>query len=345
MTSQHRRLRLVALCECGAWGPPEQLAWMGPCCGPCWDRQENERVQRVAAIPTDGQATGLTFSPDGRSLAGRDRSGVSVWDVATGARLHHWTRQGLVDKVAFSPEGEWLAWCIPQADRLEVRALGSDLEAMEDGQTFAFGRDRSHLLVHDAAGRLVDHEPAVGWDWLEPEKRVLGLTPRPLRVPFPVRLHDLAVSPDGRMLAAAGDGAGLLFWDVDSGQPLSRAQVGVCVGPVVWSPDGTAVAVGVAAGHWKAILWDVPVGQRRGVIGDNAMLFDLAFTPDGGWLVSCEDGRMRAWEVHAGLERRCVSLFADRVRSLALSPDGRLAALGMESGEIRLWPGEVLRPE
>ncbi|MBY0228008.1 MAG: hypothetical protein K2W96_01880, partial [Gemmataceae bacterium] len=31
---RHGRTRHLVLCDCGAWGEPAALGWMGPCCGP-----------------------------------------------------------------------------------------------------------------------------------------------------------------------------------------------------------------------------------------------------------------------------------------------------------------------
>ena len=36
------RRELIVLCRCGVSGTPERIAWMGQCCGPCFDRQEDE---------------------------------------------------------------------------------------------------------------------------------------------------------------------------------------------------------------------------------------------------------------------------------------------------------------
>src|SRR5208337_2944637 len=73
---------LIAICGCGVFGAPEQLAWMGSCCGPCHDQRE-ERGHPAKPWPDPGKttvfgtvpATALSFrpilacSPDGRTLA------------------------------------------------------------------------------------------------------------------------------------------------------------------------------------------------------------------------------------------------------------------------------------
>jgi hypothetical protein len=35
--------RVLCICECGEWGLPEELAWMGDRCGPCHDRDATDR--------------------------------------------------------------------------------------------------------------------------------------------------------------------------------------------------------------------------------------------------------------------------------------------------------------
>src|SRR5207302_2382916 len=51
---------LTAVCACGVFGPPERLAWMGNCCGPCHDgREEGREPERLGPDP---RTTALTDS-------------------------------------------------------------------------------------------------------------------------------------------------------------------------------------------------------------------------------------------------------------------------------------------
>ena len=62
-------------------------------------------------LPGYRQVQCLTFSPDGRRLAGGKAQYVAIWDAATGQRLHYLGRHGdeTVETLAFSPDGLTLA--------------------------------------------------------------------------------------------------------------------------------------------------------------------------------------------------------------------------------------------
>jgi WD40 repeat protein len=55
-------------------------------------------------------ANGVAFSPDGRRLAtgGNGRDAVKLWDLSTRRELMTLSGQGLIQEVAFSPDGQWL---------------------------------------------------------------------------------------------------------------------------------------------------------------------------------------------------------------------------------------------
>jgi hypothetical protein len=353
VASQHRRSRVLAVCDCGAWGPPERLAWMGPHCGPCFDREDNELLGSPGVLPAGGSVHGVAFSGDGKRLAVLDRWGeVALWDVESG-RPTALPRGsvGLPGKVAFSGDGQYLGWCSSREAQRRLR-----LVRLDDGQSsertafaFAFGPAPGQVIVAESPTALARHD----LNWSPSVLARLGLPwggapvepVMPYRLPYPILCRDLAVSPDGRLLAGAGGERGLCLWNAHSGEPHDRGDEEAC-GPLAWSPDGTVLACGVLARFWKAVLYDVQARQRRAVIGTTAALHALAFSPDGQWLLTCEDDGIRTWHVQTGQERRSLTLpGGERALALAFAPDGRTVALGMSSGRVRLWPADILHPD
>src|SRR5262249_4470554 len=84
---------LQAMCACGAWGRPEELGWMGPCCDACYDRGQEGQAGSPAWIDPrcgtfhgeEGRLMFLASSPDGRTLAaGMNRDRVTLYDTSTG---------------------------------------------------------------------------------------------------------------------------------------------------------------------------------------------------------------------------------------------------------------------
>ena len=336
IVTRHRRSRLLVVCECGAWGEPDRLAWMGRHCGPCFDRGSTELLRSPAVLPAGGSVHGVAFAPEGTRLAVWDGFGeVALWDLEAGRRTG--SCPGAVPppgKLAFGPDGLHLAWWGPRTRELRLARAPAGPSQARRASAFTFTPAPIHLISASATG--IDR-----FDLTSPEQSGNSLFSFPS--PFPLPVLDLAISPDGQVLAAACGALGLCLWDAHSGEPLLRAEEPACTGPLAWSPDGTALACGVSARFWKAILWDALGRQRRFVIGGTAPLHALAFSPDGQWLVTAEEDAIRTWHTGTGQERRALSLpGGERALSLAFSPDGLSVALGMSSGRVRLWPAEML---
>jgi hypothetical protein len=341
VVTQHRRSRVLAVCDCGAWGVPERLGWMGPHCGPCHDRRSDGTGEDACptVLPAHGPVRAVACAPDDRQVALWDQTGeIALWDQCAADMPERTASYRPPGKLAFSPDGRYLAWCSPGHDHFRVLDLQWGVEAVRPGAAFAFTSTPGQLILAEHPTRLTRLELTS----LEPG----GVAVLSYRLPFPIPCRDLAVSPDGTVLAAATGDHGLCLWDARTGEPLHRAEGITCREPLAWSPDGHMLACGVAARFWKAMLFDAVARERRGVIGGTALLHALAFSRDGRWLVTCEEDAIRTWHVATGQERLCLTLpSGEQALALAFSPDGRCAALGTSRGRVRLWPAEVLWPD
>lgn len=151
------------------------------------------------------------------------------------------------------------------------------------------------------------------------------------------RVHSLAFSPDGTMLASGGEDDSIHVWNITTGE-CTRNLVGHTGGvfAVVFSPDGKMMASGSEDESIR--LWDPSTGKELSKIdGHKAGVTSLAFSPDSQLLASgSQDNTVRVAKtdgtrVHEFKEHTSI------VEAVAFSPDGQTLASASWDKSICLW--------
>lgn len=271
----------------------------------------------------------IDFSPDGKSLAvGYAR----VWDMSQPIDIFLWNLEsgmsykrlsghlGIVNAVAFNPDGGQLAsGGVDGTVRLWNTTTGDSkliLEGypMAEGSLYMYGTTLENFPVSSLAFSPNGAILAVGgggfWNpgWLElydanTSQRITMLFPT---CSFPCGglsdVHEIAFNPDGTMLASAhGDGIGRI-WDVTNRKELR--ELPDVHGSVAFSPDGKIL-----------ITADV---KSEGSMGTEV------------------SGGIHFWDVRTWKMLKLFDVGLESIRSIAISPDGKLLAVGHERS-VELW--------
>jgi WD40 repeat protein/tRNA A-37 threonylcarbamoyl transferase component Bud32 len=297
----------------------------------------------------------MAFSPDSKLLACGCGAGLALYETDTQTPFRQLLAGGdVIQAVAFSPNGQWIAlhqpqtrlvrlWSLPL--RREVAtfshpaAIGLSVRMSELQQgTVSFTATGNLVLASDQAIHLRDLSGG-------PEK--LLVTQNSFGIP------DLAFRPKGgTTLAAACKDRLVTLWDPVRGT-LSKSfpEMEGQAQNVACSPDGYLLA----ASDWasKLRVWEVDSGKELLLPGEppGPLIWSLAFSPDGQLLGAAGNGGLRLWRVKRGagagappileflpLPFRLTSwwTFLQTSRCLCFSPNSRRVAWN-DGGQVRLW--------
>ncbi|MBI1914627.1 MAG: protein kinase [Planctomycetes bacterium] len=288
----------------------------------------------------------------------------SVWDCPAGWRIL---------ALDLHPAGELLAVVLysraTSGSELRIRnlATGQEVARLRAGRaplvSVTFSPDGRKLFAGDTRGTVQAWEVNAGGLWVGTKALAAQpqfgsfVTPSPIFPFFVARwglplIRRLAISPDGKYLAATGFWTDSVLvvptvcvWDLADGHPASafvapdvRSSRGSGWTGAAFSPRGDLFVATYEGDKSNGVyVWDVATRQLKQTLRpDLGDVHNICFSADGKYLACACLGGVALFDTEAFQRRLFVR--GDYSMTVAFSPDSRLLAIPtIQSGLVRLW--------
>lgn len=274
----------------------------------------------------EGSIHDFALNPDGNTLAVSGNLGIRLFEYPSMqlvGQLHG--EKGMIWELAWSPDGQWLAgeekggqiiiW------DMATKAVHNSFKSTGGIKDTAWSPSGKQIAL---IGSLNDNQVYILDAITGGLLRAFGL---------PDYGYTLAWSPDGSLLAGTTIGGDVLLWDMAAGRTLHEW------GRLTKGDALTALNINGQAGLLTNISWGY-LGQPAGGIGEVSTRFlvlsDIAWSPDGRQLATCDKNDVLIYDPYSGIVEKRLPGKANYGCTLAWSPDGsRLASESRE--EITIW--------
>ena len=209
-----------------------------------------------------------------------------------------------------------------------------------DGQRVVVGGPSGQVTMFDARSGAPTGPAFAG-----PRKTIVD----PINGPVSDSVEAVAVSPDGKIVAAGTAEGRVWLWDADTGERIRPpirvpdAKLGNTPSARNWvfdlgfNPDGTELVAGhgSAASVWSTSDWSLRYTVN---VDDGAgSAYAVGFSPDGRTLATAGGiTDLRLWDAGSGAAIRSIPVDTTYTISLGWSPDGSTIATGGWDGSIKL---------
>ena len=293
----------------------------------------------------------LAFSPDGSLLttAGGERKPLDLWAVDPPGQLRH--------RLPVRLQKTLWSFCFSPADGLLMVADGTEVIAFDPMSATEVWRVRPEKFA-DIAGLSVSEDGqrlAIaflfqylfegGYQWWELNGRKPPNRKHAINGSPNCMCRDVVVVPSRGWLVAAED------------EPPNHSQLHIlapdsagrilpttspAVQQLIVAPEGRYIA---AQFPRTVLVWDTASIERAPVTLKNTSpraFTGVAFHPSGRYLAATSnDATVKLYDTTTWELARTFTWEIGRMRSIAFSPDGTLAAAGSDTGKVVVWDVDV----
>ena len=313
-----------------------------------WDVETGLKIRRFEGHT--GGVNSVAFSPDGQTaLSGSDDTTLILWDVPSGVEIRRFEGHiNFVTDLAFNHDGLTMLsggdnslrmWDLETGEEIRRQSFGSTVDWLEispDGRTLLIGGIGPDIRIWDVER------------WQEVQT-LLADRQSELNL-----VASAAISLDGLQAFSGYSDGGLRLWNLGGQAGLRRFETdGTPLFAVAITPDGDRLLTGDA--KETSIIWDVQSGEALRRLEDNASVVPpngVALSLDGKYaLVGSGDAfggtnamSLILWDAETSEEIRRFEGHRSIIRSVALSPDGRMALSGSQGdygNDLFLWDVET----
>ncbi|MFI0351179.1 WD40 repeat domain-containing serine/threonine protein kinase [Actinomadura sp. 9N407] len=223
---------------------------------------QTREIRTTLSVPKGVDGQGLDFSRDGNYIA----TDMTMWSTEPGTNEGphlQYTPDAMCNGTRFDREGTSLR-CVDHENRIrsiDVSGFTQRLRFSPFGVHSTISQDGTTLAVRVPTTTGTDPSAVQIWDTATRARRA------ELAIGHPVE-PEMALSPDGRLLALPGKDGTVEIWDVRARTKRATFNAGP---PVLggrplpsFSPDGKAVAVVASTKPTVLAFWDTSTGRRLG---------------------------------------------------------------------------------
>ncbi|MGB5639441.1 MAG: WD40 repeat domain-containing protein, partial [Sedimenticolaceae bacterium] len=305
-----------------------------------FDVATGELRHRLQGHDPGEQIRDCEFDPAGRWLAsaGNDRR-IILWSVpgegGIPGILQQWSAPGVVMSLAASPDGRLLAtggddgvvtlW--EPGSPAPLRTLTGHGAAIAEVTGLAFAPDGIRLASasDDGTARIWDVHSGAELARFDAHREAV---------------KGVAFSPDGRRLATGGADRRVILWDAQSGESLGvfsghrNTVYGLAFAERSGEPDADPLLI--AGGLDRTLrVWDGDSAVTLRLLQGHGAAVNGIAVHDGRLYSASSDGTVLRWDL--SLPRQRLLDTGGEPASAAVSPDGRMLAVGFTDGGLKMY--------